>query len=158
MLHGQRTMERLNALAEKKFYVRRYAWVTALCGGSLLLFALWASVSHVTRTPPAGSFGCAALLIFLGIWQQRMPYLVLGADYLQTRLAPVRGWHSVLYSEILLAERKGTRISIMYRQHTAAVDSKPRKITMNLSQMRPRDVEECMEYLRERLIYGVQNL
>jgi hypothetical protein len=97
---------------------------------------------------PHSPFAVAVMFVVLGILRYSSFYVRLNPDFFETKLAPIAGWNSVLYSEVVSVEVDSSIMMIHFRRHDAPQDSEPKRIKVRLGEMRETE--------RERLISAFQ--
>jgi len=136
---------------------RRYADAMQVGGGILLVLCL---LGVFLLPDPMGMLlarllPAALLLLIMGIWKKRGAVATLHHDYMELQAAPAAALKRVLYSEVLRVTTKGAVLQLFYRPHTAAIDAKPLRGLVRLSEMLPEDREAFLRDLRSRLPEGV---
>ncbi|MDR0588588.1 MAG: hypothetical protein LBG61_06435 [Burkholderiales bacterium] len=89
--------------------------------------------------------------IVVGLWKKFVYFVRLYEDHFETKLAPIAGWHSVLYSEVLSATATPKDLTLTIQQHHSPEASASKQIKIRLTELSDDDKTRLLEEFKNRL-------
>ena len=127
------------------FRATKGAYLMIVCGVLLLVFLV------VLDLPTSSPYAVTIMLIVMGGWKMSRAYVTLHSDYFQTQLAPIGGWHTVLYNEVTDIEENGKMLNIYYKKFNSAGGAKSTLIKLSLGEFDEAEQERFIAAFYARL-------
>ncbi|WP_179402805.1 hypothetical protein [Burkholderia guangdongensis] len=133
------------------FRADRQAVPMIVCGSVLLVLCAVLGLLDDRSAGMGGAISGSVMCIVIGVWRRASTYVTFDSDCFETKLAPVSGWHTVLYSEVTRVDVAGKMLTVDYRPHNAPAGAKPTRIRIRLSPLREANRQRCIDAFRARL-------